>query len=64
MLTELYKLSGIAKIKGIINYLTELLDNAHIKIIVFAHHRAVLDGIEGSIKKQVGYMRIDGRVSA
>ena len=41
----------------------ELLQN-DVKMLIFAHHVVVLDGIEAAlVEKKVRFMRIDGRVS-
>lgn len=39
---EAYRMSGMAKIKAVKDYITEILEN-NIKILVFAHHRKVMD---------------------
>ena len=39
---QAYRLSGMAKIKAIKEYINEILEN-NIKILVFAHHIKVLD---------------------
>lgn len=40
-----YKLTGLAKIKGVCEYLNDLLENEG-KFIIFAHHMDVLDAVE------------------
>ena len=58
-----YKLTGEAKLQSIKDYVIQLLQN-DIKILVFAHHMAVLDGLQDMIKeKKIKYMRIDGSIS-
>lgn len=42
---QAYRLSGMAKIKAIKEYIDEILAN-NIKILVFAHHMKVMDEIE------------------
>jgi len=60
---QCYLLTGLAKLQGIKNYLTSLLEN-DIKILIFAHHLAVMDEIEEHLKNiKLGYMRIDGSTS-
>lgn len=55
-----YRLTGMAKIGGITDFMETLLEN-NCKFIVFAHHLAVLNGIEEFVKKsKTGYIRIDG----
>ena len=59
---QCYTMTGLAKINGIQEYLHDLLQN-DIKVLVFAHHTEVLDGIETEIKKmKLKYIRIDGSV--
>ena len=58
-----YKLSGEAKITGILEYLDTLLETVD-KTILFAHHQAVLNAVENHFKSKhtsIGYMRIDGQ---
>ena len=58
-----YRLSGMAKIKAVREYISEILQN-NIKILVFAHHLKVLDEIEAELKsKKHKFMRIDGNVN-
>jgi SWI/SNF-related matrix-associated actin-dependent regulator of chromatin subfamily A-like protein 1 len=59
---EAYSLTGLAKLKGIKDYIKYLLEN-NCKFIIYAYHIAVLDSIEDLlIEFEVGYIRIDGRV--
>lgn len=44
-MTKAYKLTGQAKIKGICDYASYLIQN-DCKFIVFAHHLEVLDAVE------------------
>lgn len=45
------------------NYLTALLDN-DVKLLIFAHHVAVMDELEDHLKNmKLGYIRIDGSTS-
>ena len=42
--------------------MNDLLEN-DLKVLMFAHHKIILDGLEESlIKKKAKYMRIDGSV--
>ena len=62
-----YKLSGEAKITGILEYLDMLLDSPEVKFIIFAHHQAVLNAIEDHFKKKhtsLGFIRIDGNTKS
>lgn len=60
-----YKLSGEAKINGIIEYLDTYFEaQEEEKCILFAHHQTVLNSIEDHLKtkrKSIGYIRIDGQ---
>ena len=61
--TKAYMLTGKAKIPGIKEYVTYLIDNS-CKFLIFAHHTDVLDAIEEVVQKaKIDYMRIDGKVS-
>jgi hypothetical protein len=44
-MTKAYKLTGTAKIKGMCDYVSYLIQN-DCKFIIFAHHLEVLDAIE------------------
>jgi SWI/SNF-related matrix-associated actin-dependent regulator of chromatin subfamily A-like protein 1 len=60
--TKAYALTGKAKIVGIVDYVSYLLEN-NCKFLIFAHHRDVLNAIEEEvIKQKVKYVRIDGDV--
>ncbi len=43
-INQAYTLTGKAKLEGIKDYVVELLQNG-IKVLVFAHHKAILDGL-------------------
>lgn len=61
-LLNAYSMTGSAKVKGVIEFIDNLLENK-CKFIVFAHHYEVLDQIEDSVvKKKIAYIRIDGRI--
>ena len=45
-----YTLTGKAKIKGITDYITYLINNS-CKFLVFAHHIEILNSIEETVKK-------------
>ena len=58
--SQLFQLSGQAKLKSILQYVDNLLEYKK-KFLIFAHHIAILDGIQAHVKKkQIGFMRIDG----
>lgn len=42
--TEAYKLTGLAKIEGVKDYILSLLEN-NAKILIFGHHQEVLNEI-------------------
>ncbi|CBY20066.1 unnamed protein product [Oikopleura dioica] len=48
-----YCATGDAKIKAVSEYLIEKLENESEKIIVFAHHRAVIDSLEQNISPKI-----------
>lgn len=59
----MYKKTGIAKVEGAINFLTDMMEN-EVKFLIFAHHLECLDRIEEFItKKDKKYIRIDGSVN-
>ena len=61
-LINAYGLTGLAKIKGILEFTDTLLDNK-CKFLIFAHHYEVLDAIEEQvIRKKVSHVRIDGKI--
>lgn len=61
-------MTGIAKIKGINEFLENILVNHETqKLIIFCHHQDVMDGIENFLcKKLCGkfHIRIDGATFA
>ena len=74
---ELSQATGMAKVGGVIEYLRLLLQNPGEKFLVFAHHKAVVEGLAGELNRLaeepkggdggggVGhfrYIRIDGAV--
>ena len=73
-LMTLYQASGIAKVRYVCDYITDLL-NANQKFLVFAHHLDVLNEIENKVKnmkelqskkdkKKQCYFRLDGSTPA
>ena len=61
--SDLYRLTALAKLNGICEYVKSLLDN-EIKFILFAHHQIVLDKIEElAEERKVDYIRIDGTIT-
>lgn len=61
--SNVFKLSGYAKIPGIIDFLTKIIKQTKDKFIVFAYHQRVLNSIEEFICSLLGkgaYVRVDG----
>jgi SNF2 family DNA or RNA helicase len=59
---EAFSLTGIAKLRGIRDYIKYLLDN-DCKFIIFAYHLEVLDNISDWLEEfDTDYIRIDGSV--
>ncbi|EIE23396.1 P-loop containing nucleoside triphosphate hydrolase protein [Coccomyxa subellipsoidea C-169] len=60
---DLYYRNAKLKVKAVQEYLKELLETTDQKLLVFAHHKDMLDGIEFIMNKtKQRYMRIDGSV--
>ena len=67
LLMEAYQVSGIAKAPATTEYILDWLEGSGTqKLVVFAHHKDVLDYMETTIsakyKGKLGMMRIDGSV--
>lgn len=63
-LMQAYKITALSKIEGVCDFIETLNDNGA-KFIVFAHHRCMIDALEAYVlKKNIGHIRIDGRVTA
>jgi SWI/SNF-related matrix-associated actin-dependent regulator 1 of chromatin subfamily A len=66
LLMQAYKASGIGKAQSVAEYVLDWLRGSGTqKVLVFAHHKGVLDTIEAAVSKHlkgVGHMRIDGSV--
>lgn len=59
-LSNAYKLTALAKLKGVSEYVSYLIQN-DCKFIIFGHHMDMLDAIEETVtKEKVKYIRIDG----
>jgi SWI/SNF-related matrix-associated actin-dependent regulator 1 of chromatin subfamily A len=56
-----YQLTAKAKIKAVLDFLDDLLEN-EVKFIFFAHHMEMLDEVEQHCRERVNVIRIDGRV--
>lgn len=60
-LLPLFSRTGVIKVPGILDYIMDLLEGGR-KLLVFAHHKAVLDAITESLgAKGYQFVRIDGR---
>ncbi|XP_072473752.1 SWI/SNF-related matrix-associated actin-dependent regulator of chromatin subfamily A-like protein 1 [Notamacropus eugenii] len=54
-----------AKIQPATEYILDLLESGREKLLVFAHHKLVLDAISNELeRKHIGYIRIDGATSS
>ena len=62
-LLELFCASGVAKVSAFLEHLSQFLDDDMSgKVLVFAHHRTVLDEIDSYLSsKGVDHIRIDGQ---
>ena len=62
LLFELFIKSGVAKVDPVIEHLDTFLNDAYSgKLILFAHHKRVLDGLAAHLQERgVGFIRIDG----
>ena len=65
---QAYQASGIAKAGAVAEYLVDWMAGAGTqKVLVFAHHKAVMDVLELAVSKHlkgVGHIRIDGSVNS
>ena len=66
LLMQAYQASGTGKAQAVAEYVLDWLRGSGTqKVLVFAHHKGVLDTIEAAVSKHlkgVGHMRIDGSV--
>ncbi|XP_034945253.1 SWI/SNF-related matrix-associated actin-dependent regulator of chromatin subfamily A-like protein 1 isoform X2 [Chelonus insularis] len=61
---EYYNESAGQRLKAVCSYINDLLENEQ-KLIIFAHHVIVLDGISEILnKKRIKYIRIDGNTNS
>ena len=57
-----YRLTGMAKVKGVCEFIETLSENGA-KFLIFAHHISVMDELQKFLKqKKIGHVRIDGTV--
>jgi SWI/SNF-related matrix-associated actin-dependent regulator 1 of chromatin subfamily A len=60
-IVDSYSLTARAKIKGVIDYITYLLEN-DCKFLIFAHHKEMMQAIQETVEKSnIHYIRIDGQ---
>jgi hypothetical protein len=68
LLLQAYQATGVAKADGVCDYVLDWIRGSGTqKVLIFAHHKAVLDAIETTVAKELkgaGHIRIDGSVSA
>ena len=69
LVTELYQRTGLAKVAAVSSHVATLLaptidgGGATPKLLLFAHHQKVLDGLAAALEKSsTPYVRIDGQV--
>ena len=68
LLMQAYQASGVAKANSVTEYLLEWIrGSGSQKVLIFAHHKAVLDALEVAVAKELkgtGHIRIDGTVKS
>mmetsp|Transcript_57836 Transcript_57836/g.62483 ORF Transcript_57836/g.62483 Transcript_57836/m.62483 type:complete len:1089 (-) Transcript_57836:1165-4431(-) len=68
LLMQAYQISGVTKSVAVAEYLVEWLRGSGAqKVLIFAHHKGVLDCLEAAVAKELkggGHIRIDGSVSS
>ncbi|XP_064602410.1 uncharacterized protein LOC135468214 isoform X2 [Liolophura sinensis] len=61
LISKLYKLTGEAKIGPAKDYVQLLCENPSLKLLVFAYHHTMMDGIQQTLwENKVKFIRIDG----
>jgi len=64
IMAQLYQETGVAKLPAVLEYLEDILENEESKMIIFAHHKACMDGISDFLGRQkLDFIRIDGSTS-
>lgn len=59
---ELFRNTGRAKLPSVVSYLIDQLNDESNKILIFAHHQEIIEGIELSlIENHIECIRIDGK---
>jgi Helicase conserved C-terminal domain len=68
LMMQAYQASGVAKAEGVCEYLLEWIRGSGTqKVLIFAHHKAVMDAIENAVAKELKggcHIRIDGSVNS
>jgi SWI/SNF-related matrix-associated actin-dependent regulator 1 of chromatin subfamily A len=68
LLMKAYQASGVAKSPGVCEHLLEWLrGSGSQKVLVFGHHKGVLDAMQVAVAKEfkgTGHIRIDGTVNS
>ena len=60
----LFKKSAECKLGAVISYIDDLLEDTTRKVLIFAHHQSMLDGVESHLEKHsIGSIRIDGKTA-
>ena len=63
-LITLRRILGLAKVQALSEWINDQLNCGMEKLVVFAHHREVLDGLEKNLPKDSLFSRIDGSTNA
>lgn len=59
-----YKMTGMAKVGNICDWVSQKLDDSNAKFIIFGHHKDFLGAIADTLDgKKIKYMKIDGSTS-
>ncbi|XP_063720872.1 SWI/SNF-related matrix-associated actin-dependent regulator of chromatin subfamily A-like protein 1 [Symsagittifera roscoffensis] len=65
LLFDFFTASAFAKLPAVINYMDELFESGVEKLLLFAHHIEMLDGISDHLNsKNMDFIRIDGKTLA
>lgn len=51
--TKLYKLTGEAKVDSVVAYVRDLLDSTDGKVLIFAHHKAVIQAVDTFVRTKL-----------
>ncbi|CAG5130671.1 unnamed protein product, partial [Candidula unifasciata] len=65
LISQLYRLSGEAKIGPVREYVEMLCEDDQLKFLVFAYHHDMMDGIQQTLSdRKVKFVRIDGNTKS